>query len=54
MDVGKLEPTMVDFGQWDHEAYYDASYANCNEWGEKVGNTWTVVNGKLVTTRYKI
>ena len=52
MDVGKLEPTMVDFGQWDHEEYYDASYENCNEWGEKRWATpGAVVNGKLVTTR---
>ena len=52
MEVGKLEPTMVDFGQWDHEEYYDASYENCNEWGEKRWATpGAVVNGKLVTTR---
>lgn len=49
---GELPATMVDFGQWDHEAYYDASYANCNAWGEKRWSTpGAVVNGKLVTTR---
>ncbi len=51
-DVGRLPATMVDFGQWDHEDYYDATYANCNEWGEKRWSTpGAVVDGKLVTTR---
>lgn len=50
--VGELPATMVDFGQWDHEDYYDASYENCNEWGEKRWSTpGAVVNGELVTTR---
>lgn len=50
--VGMLPATMVDFGQWDHEDYYDATYANCNEWGEKRWSTpGAVVDGKLVTTR---
>ena len=49
--LGKAEPTMVDFGQWDHEDYYDASYKNCNIWGEKRWSTpGAIVNGKLVTT----
>ena len=51
-DVGCIPATMVDFGQWDHEDYYDASYENCNEWGEKRWSTpGVVVDGKLVTTR---
>ncbi|MGI8895431.1 MAG: nickel-dependent hydrogenase large subunit, partial [Casimicrobiaceae bacterium] len=50
--LGELPATMVDFGQWDHEDYYDATYANCNTWGEKRWSTpGAVVNGKLVTTR---
>lgn len=50
--LGKVEPTLVDFGQWDHEDYYDASYENCNLWGEKRWSTpGAIVNGKLVTTR---
>lgn len=50
--VGELPATMVDFGQWDHEDYYDATYENCNEWGEKRWSTpGAVVDGKLVTTR---
>jgi len=51
-DVGRLAPTMVDCGQWDHEDHYDASYANCNAWGEKRWSTpGAIVDGKLVTTR---
>lgn len=50
--LGELPATMVDFGQWDHEDYYDATYENCNTWGEKRWSTpGAVVNGKLVTTR---
>jgi hydrogenase large subunit len=50
--VGELPATMIDFGQWDHEDYYDASYKNCNTWGEKRWSTpGVVVDGKLVTTR---
>ncbi len=43
---------MIDNGQWDHEDYYDATYANCNAWGEKRWSTpGIVVDGKLVSTR---
>ena len=51
---GELPATMVDFGQWDHEDHYDATYANCNEWGEYRWSTpGAVVNGKLVTTKLR-
>ena len=51
---GELPATMVDFGQWDHEDHYDASYANCNEWGEYRWSTpGAVVDGKLVTTKLR-
>ena len=51
-EVGKLDATMVDFGQWDHEDYYDATYENCNTWGEQRWSTpGAVVKGNLVTTR---
>ncbi len=50
--LGEATPTMVDFGQWDHEDYYDATYANCNTWGEKRWSTpGAIVNGRLMTTR---
>jgi hydrogenase large subunit len=49
---GELSPNIVDFGQWDHEDFYDASYANCNVWGEKRWSTpGAIVDGELVTTR---
>jgi hydrogenase large subunit len=52
MDCGRLPATMIDFGQWDHEDHYDATYANCNAWGEKRWSTpGVVVDGRLVTTR---
>ena len=51
-DVGRLPATMIDLGQWDHEDHYDATYENCNHWGEHRWSTpGVVVNGKLVTTR---
>lgn len=49
---GELPATMLDFGQWDHEDYYDATYANCNNWGEHRWSTpGAIVDGKLMTTR---
>ncbi len=51
---GELPATMIDFGQWDHEDHYDATYANSNEWGEHRWSTpGVVVNGKLVTTKLR-
>jgi hydrogenase large subunit len=52
LDCGQLSPTMIDFGQWDHEDHYDATYANCNHWGEHRWSTpGVLVDGRLVTTR---
>jgi hydrogenase large subunit len=51
-DCGRRPATMVDLGQWDNEEAYDATYANCNAWGEKRWSTpGVLVDGKLVTTR---
>ena len=51
-DVGKSPASMVDFGQWDHEQYYDGSYANCDAWGEQRWSTpGAIINGKLMTTK---
>ncbi len=51
---GELPATMVDFGQWDHEDHYDATYENANEWGEQRWSTpGVVVDGKLVTTKLR-
>ncbi|MDD9824649.1 MAG: nickel-dependent hydrogenase large subunit [Gammaproteobacteria bacterium] len=50
--LGELPVNIVDLGQWDHEDYYDASYENCNAWGEKRWSTpGAIIGGKLVTTR---
>ena len=29
--LGELPANMVDFGQWDHEDYYDATYEKTTE-----------------------
>ncbi|CAN5627701.1 nickel-dependent hydrogenase large subunit [soil metagenome] len=50
--VGARPMDMVDPGFWDDPYAYDATYANCNEWGQKRWSTpGAVVDGKLVTTR---
>jgi len=50
-DLGRAPGNMIDFGQWDHEEYYDATYANCDVWGEKRWSTpGAVIGGKLITT----
>jgi len=52
LDCGRLPATMIDLGQWDHEDYYDATYENCDHWGEHRWSTpGVVVDGKLLTTR---
>lgn len=51
-DLGRGPATIVDFGQWDNEEHYDASYARCDDWGRHRWSTpGAVVDGKLVTTR---
>jgi hydrogenase large subunit len=50
-ELGRSAPNMIDFGQWDHEEYYDATYENCDRWGEKRWSTpGAVIDGKLVMT----
>ncbi|MBK7828221.1 nickel-dependent hydrogenase large subunit [Nannocystis sp.] len=50
--LGEGPATMIDFGQWDNEDVYDASYANCDTWGESRWSTpGAIVDGNLVTTR---
>jgi len=50
-ELGRTQANLVDFGLWDHEDHYDATYENCDRWGEQ---RWSapgaVVNGVLVTT----
>ncbi|HWA89903.1 MAG TPA: nickel-dependent hydrogenase large subunit [Rhizomicrobium sp.] len=51
-DLGRAPANMLDFGQWDHDEHYDATYENCDVWGEKRWSTpGAVIGGALVTTR---
>jgi len=50
--VGYRPTNQIDPGYWDDPYAYDATYENCNEWGEKRWSTpGVVLNGELVTTR---
>ena len=50
-EVGRAPANLIDFGQWDHEEYYDGTYENCGRWGEKRWSTpGAVIDGKLITT----
>jgi hydrogenase large subunit len=50
--VGALPMNFIDNGYWDDPYRYDASYENCNEWGEARWSTpGVVIDGELVTTR---
>lgn len=50
--VGEAPATMIDFGQWDNEEAYDATYENCDDWGRRRWSTpGAIVNGVLQTTR---
>lgn len=50
--VGARPANMIDTGIWDDPFAYDASYANCNAWGERRWATpGVLVNGELVTTQ---
>lgn len=49
--VGERPVNMIDPGIWDDPFAYDASYANCNEWGERRWATpGVIVDGEVVTT----
>jgi len=50
--VGYRPTSHIDPGYWDDPYAYDATYENCNAWGEKRWSTpGVVLNGELVTTR---
>jgi hydrogenase large subunit len=50
-DLGRAPATLVDFGLWDHEDHYDASYEHCDDWGVMRWSTpGAVINGVLATT----
>jgi len=50
--VGSRPMNFIDNGYWDDPYAYDATYENCNEWGEKRWSTpGVIIDGELVTTR---
>jgi hydrogenase large subunit len=50
--VGYRPTSHIDPGYWDDPWAYDATYENCNSWGEKRWSTpGVVLDGELVTTR---
>ncbi|MBW3581345.1 MAG: nickel-dependent hydrogenase large subunit [Actinobacteria bacterium] len=50
--VGAFPMSFIDTGFWDDPHAYDATYQNCNAWGERRWSTpGAVVDGQLVTTR---
>jgi hydrogenase large subunit len=50
--VGYRPTSHIDPGYWDDPYAYDATYENCNSWGEKRWSTpGVVLDGNLVTTR---
>ncbi|TQM11101.1 nickel-dependent hydrogenase large subunit [Pseudonocardia kunmingensis] len=52
MQVGARPTNLIDPGYWDDPFAYDATYENCNSWGEKRWSTpGVVIDGQLVTTR---
>ena len=51
-EVGRTPANLIDLGVWDDPEAYDASYENCNEWGERRWATpGVIVNGEQVTTK---
>jgi hydrogenase large subunit len=50
--VGARPVNLIDSGYWDDPYAYDATYENCNEWGERRWSTpGVIIDGQLVTTR---
>ncbi len=51
-EVGRRKINLAQTGIWDDSESYDATYANCNTWGERRWSTpGMIIDGKLVTTR---
>ena len=50
--VGSRQSNFIDTGYWDDPEAYDATYENCDSWGERRFSTpGVVIDGELVTTR---
>ena len=51
--VGARPASFIESGYWDDPYSYDATYENCDAWGQKRWSTPAVViDGELVTTRF--
>jgi hydrogenase large subunit len=51
-DVGARPMNLIDPGYWDDHNAYDATYANCDDWGRKRWSTpGVIIDGQLVTTK---
>ncbi|MGH9266823.1 MAG: nickel-dependent hydrogenase large subunit, partial [Acidimicrobiales bacterium] len=51
-EVGARECNLIQSGIWDDSDAYDATYANCNAWGERRWSTpGVIIDGKLVSTK---
>ena len=52
--VGARAKNLIDTGIWDDPDLYDASYANCNDWGNgRWATPGVIVDGELRTTNLK-
>ena len=50
--VGTRPKNLMDVGIWDDADAYDASYAHCDQWGERRWSTpGAIMDGQLVTTK---
>jgi len=50
--VGARPTSLIQSGIWDNSEIYDATYANCNEWGDaRWSSPSVIIEGKLVTTK---
>ena len=50
--IGVRPANLIDSGIWDDPFAYDATYANCNAWGERRWSTpGVIVDGQVVTTK---
>ncbi|MDP9375742.1 MAG: nickel-dependent hydrogenase large subunit [Chloroflexota bacterium] len=50
--VGARRKNLIDTGLWDDPARYDATYANCDDWGEgRWATPGVIVDGELRTTK---
>jgi len=53
-NVGARPANLIDTGVWDDPDLYDATYENCDVWGDgRFATPGVVVDGELVTTNLK-